>query len=106
MFKNGGEFSRLQKEVINKLARIEKEDAEACASCGGEDCACCEIYHDRQKWVSADELFDDTDDYYDYSELIDDDDDDDEYEGNMHCDTYGICDPRCRKLLNNECDGY
>lgn len=33
-----------------KLAEIEAEDRNACAHCSGEDCICCEIYHDRLKW--------------------------------------------------------
>jgi hypothetical protein len=64
------EFTALEKEVIHRLAEIEQEDADACAGCGGEDCICCEIYHDRQKWVSPKELFQDLNydpdyDYYD-----------------------------------------
>ncbi len=55
------QYTPLQREVINRLAEIEKEDADACAGCGGEDCICCEIYHDRQKWVGPDELFADDD---------------------------------------------
>jgi hypothetical protein len=50
-------YTKLQMEVINRLAEIEKADANACANCGGEDCICCEIYHDRQKWVEPEELF-------------------------------------------------
>lgn len=50
-------YTQLQMEVINRLAEIEQQDANACANCGGEDCICCEIYHDRQKWVEPDELF-------------------------------------------------
>lgn len=59
MFEN--RFTRLQQQIIGTLARIEAEDANACANCGGEDCICCEIYHDRQKWVSPEELFDGSD---------------------------------------------
>jgi hypothetical protein len=51
------EFTALQRSVIDRLAEIEQSDADACAGCGGEDCACCEIYHDRQRWVSPEELF-------------------------------------------------
>lgn len=52
-----GEFTALQRQVIDCLAEIEQEDAERCANCGGEDCVCCEYYIDRQKWVSPEELF-------------------------------------------------
>lgn len=55
------QYTSLQKSVINRLAEIEQEDADACARCGGEDCICCEIYHDRMKWKSPDELFSDDD---------------------------------------------
>lgn len=58
------EYTALQKEIISRLAEIEKEDADRCAGCGGEDCVCCEYYHDRQKWKTPDELF--ADDYYDH----------------------------------------
>lgn len=46
-----------QRKLAERLAEIEKQDANRCANCGGEDCICCEIYHDRQKWVSPEELF-------------------------------------------------
>jgi len=36
-------------------ARIKAEYDEACKRCGGEDCACCEIYHDRE---ASNRLFD------------------------------------------------
>ena len=51
------QFTALQKKVISRLSEIEQEDMDTCANCSGEDCLCCEIYHDRQKWVSPDELF-------------------------------------------------
>ena len=51
------QYTRVQQEIISRLAEIEQEDADACASCGGEDCICCEIYHDRKRWVSPEELF-------------------------------------------------
>ena len=54
-----------QLKLAEKLAQIEEEDANRCANCGGEDCICCEIYHDRQKWVSPEELFLQSDLYYD-----------------------------------------
>lgn len=47
----GNQYTRLQQEFIGSLAKIEQEDADRCAGCGGEDCICCEYYHDRQKWV-------------------------------------------------------
>lgn len=50
-------YTKLEREVIHRLAEIEQEDEDACASCGGEDCICCEIYHDRSKWVDPEELF-------------------------------------------------
>lgn len=61
-------FTALQQETINRLAKIEQQDADRCASCGGEDCVCCEIYHDRQKWVSPEELFEQGDDNYYYED--------------------------------------
>lgn len=51
-FANGGAFTDILenayvREITEKLAEIERSDAEVCANCGGEDCICCEIYHDR-----------------------------------------------------------
>lgn len=46
-----------ERNLLKRLAEIEKEDANRCAECGGEDCVCCEYYHDRQRWVSPDVLF-------------------------------------------------
>lgn len=46
-----------ERKVSKRLAEIEQEDANRCASCGGEDCICCEYWHDRQKWVEPSELF-------------------------------------------------
>ena len=54
-------YTRLQHEVIDRCAEIEQEDADVCAHCGGEDCICCEIYHDRMNWKSPEELFADDD---------------------------------------------
>lgn len=51
------EYTGLQRSLIDRLAEIEANDRDVCAGCGGEDCACCEIYIDRQKWVPADDLF-------------------------------------------------
>ena len=57
----GGDFGRLlseyERRVAERLAEIEREDADRCAGCGGEDCCCCEYYLDRQKWQSPEELF-------------------------------------------------
>ena len=61
-------FTALQQETINRLAEIEQQDADRCASCEGEDCVCCEIYHDRQKWVSPEELFEQGDYCYYYED--------------------------------------
>lgn len=61
MKKMYNEYTALEKDIIHRLAEIEQEDEDACANCGGEDCICCEIYLDRQKWVSPEELFDDND---------------------------------------------
>lgn len=58
------QYTHLQQTLIKRLAEIEAEDADACAGCGGEDCLCCEIYQDRQKWVTPDQLFEE--DGYDY----------------------------------------
>lgn len=52
-----GEYTALERRVITRLAEIEQEDANRCSNCGGEDCICCEVYIDRQKWVSPEELF-------------------------------------------------
>jgi hypothetical protein len=51
-------YTQLQRQIIDRLAEIEKEDEDACANCGGEDCICCEIYLDRQKWQDPDQLLD------------------------------------------------
>lgn len=53
----GFSFTSAEREVVRRLAEIEAEDASICAGCGGEDCICCEIYHDRQAWVLPSELF-------------------------------------------------
>ena len=50
-------LTRDEREIAERLAQIEDEDANRCAGCGGEDCVCCEYYHDRQGWVSPEELF-------------------------------------------------
>jgi hypothetical protein len=54
-------FTAVQQQIIGILAEIEQADADACANCGGEDCMCCEIYVDRQKWVSPEQLFSECD---------------------------------------------
>ena len=46
-----------ERKLAERLAEIEQEDADRCASCGGEDCRCCEYWHDRQRWVEPAELF-------------------------------------------------
>ena len=51
------EYTAAQMEILQRLAEIEQEDEDRCANCGGEDCICCEYYHDRQNWVSPEELF-------------------------------------------------
>ena len=55
------EYTAAQMEILERLAEIEQEDEDRCANCGGEDCVCCEYYHDRKKWVSPEELFQDED---------------------------------------------
>ena len=50
-------YSSIEKEIISKLAEIEKSDQDTCRGCGGEDCLCCEIYQDRTRWVEPDQLF-------------------------------------------------
>ncbi len=50
-------LTAVQRQTLERLAEIEREDADRCAGCGGEDCICCEYYIDRQKWVSPEELF-------------------------------------------------
>lgn len=59
-------YTTLQKQIIGRLAEIEQEDADRCANCGGEDCACCEYYLDRQKWKEPNELFAD---WYNYGRI-------------------------------------
>ena len=69
-FQNNTPFADIlsyeQRKLAERLAEIERQDANACAKCGGEDCMCCEIYHDRQRWVSPEELFFGGDNYEDY----------------------------------------
>lgn len=65
------EYTSAQMEILERLARIEQEDEDRCKGCGGEDCMCCEYYHDRQKWVEPDELFE--------NEMFDNWHDDDSY---------------------------
>ena len=50
-------LTAVQRQTLERLSEIEKEDADRCAKCGGEDCVCCEYYLDRQKWVEPYELF-------------------------------------------------
>ena len=51
------EYTSAHMQILGRLAEIEQEDEDRCAGCGGEDCICCEYYHDRKKWVSPEELF-------------------------------------------------
>lgn len=53
----GAMLSAVQMQTLERLAEIEREDADRCAGCGGEDCCCCEYYLDRQRWQSPEELF-------------------------------------------------
>lgn len=46
-----------ERKLAERLAEIEQEDADRCSNCGGEDCQCCEYWHDRQRWVEPAELF-------------------------------------------------
>ena len=50
-------LTRDEREFAEHLAEIERADEDRCKNCGGEDCMCCEYYHDRQRWVSSEELF-------------------------------------------------
>ena len=50
-------FTAEETEVLKRCAEMEQEDEDRCARCGGEDCICCEYYHDRQRWKSPEELF-------------------------------------------------
>ena len=49
-------FTNYERKVVSRLAAIEQQDEEVCSGCGGEDCQCCGIYQDRQKWQSPSEL--------------------------------------------------
>ena len=51
------EYTSAQMNILNRLAEIEQEDENRCKGCGGEDCTCCEYFHDRQKWVNPKKLF-------------------------------------------------
>jgi len=50
-------YTKLEKEIIHDLSKIEEADQHACDACGGEDCCCCPIYIDRSRWVEPSELF-------------------------------------------------
>lgn len=56
-----GEFTTIynsrEMEIIKTLSDIEKHDADVCKGCSCEDRMCCEIYLDRKRWVTSDELF-------------------------------------------------
>lgn len=60
------DLTKDQQELCIRLSEIEQEDANRCANCGGEDCICCEYYHDRQRWKSPEELFSQDNSFYDY----------------------------------------
>ena len=68
----------VQRQTLERMAEIEREDADRCASCGGEDCVCCEYYQDRQKWKSPHEVFPEMFAPVTYDDDEDDDDYDDE----------------------------
>lgn len=68
----------IQRQTLERLAEIEREDDDRCANCGGEDCVCCEYYLDRQKWKSPDELLDEWSSYRDEFVPITYDDEDEE----------------------------
>ena len=75
----GDYLTAIQRRTLERLAEIEREDADRCAECGGEDCICCEYYLDRQKWKSPEELFthelgDPLYDDYDYCRYEDEED--------------------------------
>lgn len=53
----GDYLTSFERKTLQLLAEMEREDADRCAGCGGEDCVCCEYYIDRQKWKSPEELF-------------------------------------------------
>ena len=54
---NMNQYSRKERQLIKRLAEIEREDSNRCSSCGGEDCICCPYYLDRQRWETPTELF-------------------------------------------------
>lgn len=61
-----------KRRVAERLAEIEASDREACSHCGGEDCICCPIYLDRQKWQEPEEFFASSDwDYDGYEPRVD-----------------------------------
>jgi len=63
-FVDGGSYMALtatQRRVAERLAEIERQDAETCRNCSGEDCVCCEIYMDRMSWKDQYEFFSDSD---------------------------------------------
>lgn len=51
------EYTAAQMKLLQQLAEMEKKDENRCKKCGGEDCICCEYYHDRRRWVGPEELF-------------------------------------------------
>lgn len=69
------EATSMQRSFIDRLAEIEESDRDACAHCGGEDCACCEIYQDRMHWQPISTFLED----YDYDPMAEFFDELDEY---------------------------
>lgn len=54
---NGKSLSEKEKRIYSKLSEVEADDALKCISCSGEDCTCCSLYQDRQRWIPPEELF-------------------------------------------------
>lgn len=51
------QYSAIERQLIGRLAEIERQDQSRCDECGGEDCMCCEYYHDRSAWDGPEALF-------------------------------------------------
>ena len=71
-------YTALERDLIHRLAEIEQSDRDLCAGCGGEDCLCCEIYLDRQRWQDPDEMIAQMrdEDLYAWEDNCDEDEDD------------------------------
>lgn len=75
--------------IVAKAILKESKNFDPCQGCGGEDCACCEVYAERRAEDRANEMYgddryardrdedDDDDCYDDYDEDCYDEDDDD-----------------------------